>query len=160
MSGATPASASRTTVRHVTAIAAGTFRRTPIERADQRIAWERRDQAFFAAGACHVLAWTCRESYPDRDIGIAAIRFPGEPHAFHAFATWNGWAYDHAGWNLEADVLAANAQFEGRPAELLRIDSDLAEYCAEHASRMPDQYWRDPLPRARAYVARHAPPWS
>ncbi|MFE2612861.1 hypothetical protein ACFXA2_04510 [Micromonospora chalcea] len=37
--------------------AAGVFRRTPQERADQRLAWERADQPFFAAGACHILAW-------------------------------------------------------------------------------------------------------
>lgn len=141
------------------AIAAGTYRRTAIERSDQRVAWERTDQAFFAAGACHVLAWVCRESYPDREIGLAGVRFVGEPHAFHAFATWDGWAYDHAGWNSETDLLAVNADFEGRPLERLTITSTLDEYCVEHASRRPDQYWCDPLPRARAYVARHTPPW-
>ena len=141
------------------AIAAGTFRRTALERSDQRVAWERTDQAFFAAGACHVLAWTCRESYPHQEIGVAALRFVGEPHAFHVFATWRDWAYDHAGWNPEADLLAVNAHFERRPIERLTITTGLARFCAEHASRMPDQYWRDPLPRARAYVARHAPPW-
>lgn len=142
------------------AVAAGTFRRTPIERSDERIAWERPDQAFFAAGACHVLAWVCRESYPDRPIALAAVRFTGERHAFHAFATWDGWAYDHAGWNPEADLLAANTDFEGRPLERLEITTDLAGFCAEHACRVPDQYWREPLPRARAYVALHPPPWE
>ena len=33
---------------------AGVFRRTPAERADQELAWRRPDQAFFAAGACHI----------------------------------------------------------------------------------------------------------
>jgi len=36
---------------------AGMFRRTPEERADQEVSWRRTDQAFFAAGACHILAW-------------------------------------------------------------------------------------------------------
>ncbi|MBE1611454.1 hypothetical protein [Actinopolymorpha pittospori] len=32
------------------------YRRTPAQRADQRLAWERPDEAFFASGACHILA--------------------------------------------------------------------------------------------------------
>ncbi|MBB3042503.1 hypothetical protein KM427_02500 [Nocardioides sp. LMS-CY] len=144
----------------MTATAAGVFRRTALERADQRVAWERSDQAFFAAGACHILAWTCRESYPEEPIGIAAVRFPGERQVFHAFATWNGWAFDHSGWNREGDLLAANADFEGGPLEVVEIDADLAEFCDEHYSRMPHQYWRDPRPRARAYLGLHSPPWA
>jgi hypothetical protein len=140
-------------------MAAGRFRRTPLERADQRVAWERTDQAFFAAGACHVLAWVCRDAHPDRGIDLAAIRFREEATAFHVFAVWEGWAYDHAGWNPEPELLAANEEFEGRPIERIAITSSLAEFCAEHVSRMPEQYWSDPLPRAREYLARHEPPW-
>ncbi|MBU8856443.1 MULTISPECIES: hypothetical protein [unclassified Micromonospora] len=54
--------------------AAGVFRRTPRERADQRLAWERADQPFFA-GACHILAWVCRATYPARPVGLAGLRF-------------------------------------------------------------------------------------
>jgi hypothetical protein len=144
----------------VPARASGEFRRTPRERADQRISWERTDQAFFASGACHVLAWACRELHPDQPIGIAAIRFAGEERAFHVYATWRGWAFDHAGWHVEADLLAVNAEFEGRAIERLAITTGLADFCAQHGSRMPEQYWRDPVPRARAYAGHHRPPWE
>ncbi|MGW1447182.1 hypothetical protein ACWCO3_02665 [Micromonospora sp. NPDC002411] len=140
--------------------AAGSFRRTAIERSDQRVAWERADQAFFAAGACHILAWVCRASYPDRLIEVTAVRLVGERHVFHVYAVWEGWAFDHSGWNPEPQLLAANARFEGHPLETVGITVDLAEFCADHHHRMPDQYWRDPLPRARAYVGRHSPPWA
>lgn len=140
-------------------MAAGRFRRTPLERADQRVAWERTDQAFFAAGACHVLAWVCRDAHPDRAIELAAVRFAGDRQVFHTFAVWGCWAYDHAGWNSESELLAANEDFEGRPLERIAITTDLAEFCEEHFHRMPDQYWRDPVPRAREYLARHVPPW-
>jgi hypothetical protein len=33
------------------------FKRTPEERADIFLAWKRDDKAFFAAGACHILAF-------------------------------------------------------------------------------------------------------
>ncbi|MEU4165235.1 hypothetical protein AB0E94_53245, partial [Actinoplanes sp. NPDC026670] len=86
--------------------AAGAFRRTAIERSDQRIAWERTDQAFFAAGACHILAWVCRDSYLDRPIEIAGVRAAGDWQVFHAYAVWDGWAFDHSGWNSESQLLA------------------------------------------------------
>ncbi|MGW5670742.1 hypothetical protein [Micromonospora sp. NPDC003776] len=144
----------------MTATAAGAFRRTAIERSDQRIAWERTDQAFFAAGACHILAWVCRDSYPQRSIGIAGVRFADERQIFHVYAVWDGWAFDHSGWHPEPHLLAVNSDFEGRPLENISITEDLADFCEQHHSRMPHQYWQDPLPRARAYVERHRPPWA
>lgn len=143
----------------VVAIAAGRFRRTPLERSDQRVSWERADQAFFAAGACHILAWACRDSHSDRGVELAAVKFVGEHEVFHAIATWDGWAYDHSGWNPEPELLAVNEAFEGHPIERVTITASLAVFCAEHHHRMPDQYWRDPMPRARKYVARGEPPW-
>jgi hypothetical protein len=45
----------------------------------------------------------------------------GEPWAFHTYATWNGWTFDHAGWNREPQLMAVNTAFEGRPLERLEI---------------------------------------
>lgn len=140
--------------------AAGRYRRSQAERDDQQLSWNRSDQAFFASGACHLLAWTCREVHPQFAIGVGAIRFLGEQRVFHAFATWQGWALDHSGWNREADLLQVNQAFEGRPVERIEITADLQAFCAEHHHRMPDKYWADPLPRARAYAAAFKPPWK
>jgi len=145
--------------RVVVVIAAGTFRRTPIERSDQRVAWQRTEEAFFAAGACHVLAWVCRDSYPQQQIELAAVRFTGTQQVIHTFATWSGWAYDHSGWNPEPELLDVNEAFEGHPLERVAITTSLSDFCEEHSHRMPDQYWSDPLPRACDYVTRHDPPW-
>lgn len=142
------------------ATAAGKYRRTPRERADQRLSWERPDQAFFAAGACRILAWVCREAHPDRSIGLTGLRFAVEQQVFHVYATWNDWAFDHSGWNTESRLFMVNQDFEGRPLELVTIAADLAAFCAEHHSRMPTQCWRDPLPRAREYLRRYPPPWE
>lgn len=79
---------------------------------------------------------------------------------FHAYATWGSWAFDHSGWNSEEELLAANVAFEGRIIERTDIDSTMAEFCAEHYSRMPHQYWQDPMPRATRYVDRYIPPWE
>jgi hypothetical protein len=152
-------SESSISVLRMTSQAAGAFRRTQIERSDQRVAWKRTDQAFFAAGACHVLAWVCREAFPARSIGIAAVRFESEQQVFHTYATWNGWAFDHSGWNPEPELLAVNTDFEGRPLERIEITVGFADFCEQHCHRMPNQYWRDSLPRAREYVARYSAPW-
>lgn len=144
----------------MTAQAAGTFRRTEIERSDQRVAWERADQAFFAAGACHLLAWACRDEYPDRSIAIEALRFEGEHQVFHTYAVWNGWTFDHSGWNPEPGLVAVNTDFEGRQLERVAITVGLAEFCEQHHHRMPDHYWLDPMQRARDFVGRHRPPWE
>ncbi|WP_245871336.1 hypothetical protein [Asanoa hainanensis] len=138
--------------------AAGIFRRTPLERSDQHVSWDRTDQAFFAAGACHILAWTCRAAYPDRPIAIEALRV--EDQVFHVYARWGTWAFDHSGWSPESALLAVNEAHEGRPLERTTITTGLAEFCATHAHRMPDQYWADPLPRALDYLRRHVPPWE
>lgn len=140
--------------------AAGSLRRTPIERSDQRVSWERSDEAFFAAGACHILAWACRDSYPERSLQLAAMVTADKRQVLHVYATWDRWAFDYSGWNLESELLAANADFERVPLEKAEINVDLAGFCAEHLHRMPHQYWQDPLPRARDYLSRHVPPWS
>lgn len=66
--------------------AAGVYRRTQVQRDDQRSSWIRDDQAFFAAGACHVLAWTCHETYAKQDLRIVGLKFAGESIAFHVIA--------------------------------------------------------------------------
>ncbi|GGU24994.1 hypothetical protein GCM10007979_24760 [Nocardioides albus] len=139
--------------------AAGVYRRTQAERDDQWLSWNRTDQAFFASGACHILAWACREAYPERAVGIAAMRFVGEARAFHAYATWGSWSFDHSGWNAEPDLLAVNSDFEGRRIERFEVRSGLASFCQDHYSRMPADYWEDPRRRARSYVRRFEPPW-
>jgi hypothetical protein len=141
------------------AIAAGEFRRTPIERSDQRVSWERTDHAFFAAGACHILAWACRDAYPDKAMKLRAMFTAGEEHPVHVFTTCGEWAFDCCGWNPETELLKVNAEFEGRAVVGIEITDSLAEFCERHIHRMPHQYWRDPLPRARDYIDRFTPPW-
>lgn len=140
--------------------AAGMDRRTQAERDDQRLSWNRADQAFFAAGACHVLAWVCRDIYPSGPIGIVGLRPPGTHEVFHVLASWDGWLFDHCGWHREEALLAVNEAFEGCQLERLPIGVDLVEFCREHDSRLPQQYYADPVPRAVEYVHRFTPPWS
>jgi hypothetical protein len=140
--------------------AAGVYRRTQAERDDEVLSWQRTDRAFFAARACHILAWTCRELYPAQMIGIAGLRAPDEDQVFHVFATWNEWALDHCGRHSTNDLVSVNQDFEGYPLVRVEIATDLAEFCRLHYCRLPHLYYDDPRPRARDYVRRFDPPWA
>lgn len=134
-------------------VPSGRFRRTPAERADQQLSWVRSDAAFFAAGACHILAFAFVAAHPD--FSIRALRKRGEPFAFHVFATDGAWAFDHDGWTPESELISVTSVAE-LPAELetLDIPLDLVRFCADHHSRLPEDFAHDPWPRARAYIAR------
>lgn len=86
-----------------------TFRviiRTEAERNDQRVSWERPDEIFFAAGACHILAGTA----------LAAYNLPGfkplmiQPHpgffGTHVVVANADWIFDWRGWNSAGAFLA------------------------------------------------------
>lgn len=134
---------------------AAVFRRTPEELADQRLSWQRADQAFFAAGACHILAWAFIASRPKSDFRIVALRKVGREHASHVIASNGVWAFDHDGWTLESELLAVTAAFEPATTwEPLIITDDLETYCRLHDHRPPSMYVEDPWPRAFAYIAR------
>lgn len=87
-------------------------RRTPAERADQILSWQRGDQAFFAAGACHILAWAFVATYPQAGFCIVALRKVAEPHASHVYTTNAKWAFDHCGWTREDELLTATRSSE------------------------------------------------
>ncbi|ADB29770.1 hypothetical protein Kfla_0649 [Kribbella flavida DSM 17836] len=137
-------------IRHV---AAGFFRRTDAERRDQELAWNRSDQAFFAAGACHILAWTFLETYPDAGFHLVDLRKVGEKDAFHVVASNGTDAFDHAGWTSLDELVRMSEEFEGVPIETLPVTEDsLHSYCQSHWCRPPEGYWSDPIPRAQAYL--------
>ncbi|GAA5155901.1 hypothetical protein GCM10023340_42330 [Nocardioides marinquilinus] len=138
---------------------AAAFRRTDAERADQRLAWARADRAFFAAGACHVLAWACRRLHPGRGVGLIGLRRPGAAEVSHVVATRDGWALDHSGWHPASEVVRVNQEADG-PLDVVVLDPDLARFCREHRHRPPPDFAHDPWPRARCYVRRFDPPWA
>lgn len=63
------------------------FRRTPEERKDQRLAWIRSDERFFASGACPILAFAFMETYPDAGYEIFALRSVGGENPWHVYVS-------------------------------------------------------------------------
>lgn len=128
------------------------FRRTPEEREDQQLSWDRPDQAFFAAGACHVLAFEFVDLNPS--FRIVAMKKDGDEHPSHVIATDGTGAFDHDGWTLEAEILAATTASAPGEWALLPVTSDFDTFCAQNAHRPIRYFHQDPRPRARAYINR------
>jgi hypothetical protein len=141
-------------------VPAALFKRTPLERSDQRVAWERADEAFFAAGACHVLAYRCAAAYPSIPIGIRAMRRVDDGAVAHVVASWRGWLFDFNGWRPAPDLLGANEDFERVRFDLYPIETGIEDFCARWNHRLPSRYHQDATSRADRYVRRFMPPFD
>jgi hypothetical protein len=139
----------------VTYVPCSVYRRTPLERADQFVSWQRPDVAFFAAGACHILAFAFLATYPDAGFDPVMLWGEGEPLPCHLFVSDGEWAFDHNGWTPTAELLAAepDAGYSALP-----VDVDLLTYCARYRHRDRDHFAFDPWDRALRYIAGYPPP--
>jgi hypothetical protein len=139
------------------------YKRTPAERVDPVLAWRRRDKAFFAAGACHILAWAFLDTFPAAGFFPVGVRRIGRPHAGHAYVSDGTWAFDHDGWTLEAELLTVTRRAHARSdpdigIERLVLGLGLQAFCSAHNCADPSQFAVDPRPRALRYLARFARP--
>ena len=139
-------------------------RRTAEEKADQALSWSRPDEEFFAAGACHVLTAAFLTAYPTA--GFAAwVVVPGGERGAHMVALGQDVVFDWMGYT-ERDVFLRE-YFEAIRAVFPRWTADFRpgpadpigwEFCRAAGWRHPSQFWRDPLPRALAYLRQFPAP--
>jgi hypothetical protein len=135
------------------------FRRTPAERADQVLSWNRCDVRFFAAGACHILAFAFLEAYPEAGFRPVGVWARGQAHPSHVYVTDGERAFDFGGWTPLSELLAVtravepDAGYEQRP-----IKGDLTAFCREHNHRERSYYAHDPWERALRYLEQFPKP--
>jgi hypothetical protein len=139
--------------------------RTPAEKADLEISWLRTDENFFGAGACHILAsafLTLRAGSGYRALLIQP--FSGH-RGGHVVAANAKWVFDFNGYTERSFYFAEFERLcrEREPtwaATLVEREGDPAgwDFCRRYRHRHPTEFFRDPLPRARAFVLRHAEP--
>jgi hypothetical protein len=144
-------------------------RRTPGSKRDPVIQWALPDRVFFAAGACHILAYAFLEAYPHAGFTAYWIR-PAPGHTgnhivsvrddvvfdYHGFARWPVY------WRHT--TRRADQQWPGWSAGLVPIRQDslisnaaAREYAGLHMKE-PKDYLFDPLPRTRRYLQRFTAP--
>jgi hypothetical protein len=135
------------------------FRRTEAERQDQLLSWKRDDVAFFAAGACHILAFAFMETYPDAGFHPVGL-WPCEvTDPSHVYVTDGTWAFDHDGWTLQSELLKVTraaeplSDFQSRP-----IHMDLDTFCVDHHHRPRQLFAFDPWERALRFIAQFPAP--
>ncbi len=135
------------------------LRRTERERRDQHASWERTDEAFFAAGACHVLAFTLLARHPRHGRAAVLLRPVGGLPGSHVYVRCGRWAFDFNGWTAETDFLAANMAecLKIWPAwdyERVDIAESIENVCATWNLRPPSNFAGDAIARANAYLDR------
>ena len=138
------------------------FERTSEEFKDQEASWKRSDKAFFAAGACHILAFTFVELANDPDLQIIFIK-PAEAFGnigTHVYVKKGEWAFDYSGWTKESELLAETAKdyaaaHLGWEYTTVVIESDLKTFCLDHNHRLPEKFAHDPTKRAKKFIQKY-----
>ena len=146
------------------------FDRTSEERRDPFLSWEREDQAFFAAGACHILTDMFIQLHQNENFAMIYIK-PGKGHTGnHVYASNGNWAFDHNGWTREEELLAATEKaykerYSGWNYERIVIKPTidaLETFCKANNHRLPWQFAHLPWERAYHYIKQFpdTPPLS
>jgi hypothetical protein len=134
------------------------YRRTAAELASPELSWARPDRAFFAAGACHILAYCAIQRWPNRGLEMVYLRPAKGYGGHHVWASDGNIAFDFNGWSREAELIRANEKACRRDASSWRYALELIPLVnLETAFRMrrlraPSQFPGDVLARAEAYI--------
>ena len=135
------------------------FERTPEERRDPFLFWQRDDQAFFAAGACHILAEMFRQLHHGENFQIVFMKAKeGYPGA-HVYIRYGEWIFDHNGWTLEKEMIDAvgvgfRERYPGWDFDRTIVEEDLETFCRNNNHRLPWQYAYLPWERAYRYLKK------
>jgi hypothetical protein len=144
-------------------------RRTPGSKRDPVKQWALPDRVFFAAGACHILAYAFLEAHPERGFQPFWIR-PAPGHTGnHIVVARDAVVFDYHGYSHWSAYWAhtkrrANQQWPGWDADVLPISREAlvsnaqAEQYDGLRMKEPSDYLFDPLPRARWYLGKFPAP--
>lgn len=123
--------------------------------------WALPDRIFYGHGACHILAGTYLEIYPDSGFYAVWVK-PWEGfHGNHIFVTDGQIAFDYHGYSVRARLLihhekAWSSRFDGWGADTIPVDFPLLNTAELNARNMrgPDQYYGDAVERTQRYLKR------
>ncbi len=136
---------------------------------DPTLRWALPDRVFFAAGACHILAYAVLERFPGAGFRAVWVRpvtgFTGN----HIVAVRGGAAFDYHGWSDWPRLLAhmrakAGRWWPGWDCTLVDLPEDVLVSEAKSLTRdglhlrEPRQFLHDAMPRARRFLDRFPGP--
>jgi hypothetical protein len=134
--------------------------RTDAERRDQLLSWSRPDDAFFASGACHILAFRFCHRHAERSHRIILIHPTNDLPGAHVYVESQGWAFDFNGWTPEDVLLSRTAaecrtRWPGWDYERVEVfDVDLPAFCARWGHRPAAGFALNVIERADRFVER------
>ena len=131
--------------------------------------WNLPDRVFFAAGACHILAYAFIERYSESKFRPKWIKPTRGYSGNHIVAVNGNIAFDYHGYSewcvlLDHTLRKANRWWLGWNCELVDLPIDVL--VSEKKSRQfdglwlrePTQFLHDALPRARRFLDRYSHP--
>jgi hypothetical protein len=139
--------------------------RSEQQKRDLESAWLRPDRPFFASGACHILASSFLDTYPES--GFAAFHVcPREGfRGGHMFVSNGRRVFDYHGYSDQSPFIAhfiskMQRFFPGWTGDIIRIDGPITDpgFCRRFTLRLPSQFPHDPLPRAVRFIRRFPRP--
>lgn len=140
------------------------FFRTEAENRDPFLAWQRDDKAFFASGACHILAHVFLSLHIGEGYDLIFVEPIGKHPGNHLYASNGTWAFDFQGWTREAELLEATrkaygAAYPGWDCQRIVIAEGLPAYIASgrHNLRSPEYFPYPPWERAYNYIKQFPP---
>jgi hypothetical protein len=133
------------------------FTRTDAERRDPFRSWRRSDRAFFASGACHILASLFVQLHQHEGFVAEYLQPRDGALGSHMYATDGIWAFDFDGWTPKCEMLTVIARDYRRsnPAwdfDLIPVEGPVENHCAQLDLRSPQNFPHLPWARAYAYV--------
>lgn len=127
---------------------------------DPRKRWMQSDRVFFGFGACHILAGVFLEG-PEHSGFWGEWIVPDEGFTgTHMYATNGVLAFDFHGYSLRENLLrkywaSHHKHCQGWKAKVVQIDFPLLDTKELNKRKHlgPDQYFADPRPRAKRFIA-------
>lgn len=133
------------------------YTRTDSERRDPFLSWVRDDRAFFASGACHILASLFVQMHQHEGFRMEFLRPLHGMRGSHVYATDGTWAFDFDGWTPTKLLLASTSTayrdaYPGWEYELTVINEPLDKFCAQNNHRPPQNFFHLPWERTYKYI--------
>jgi len=142
------------------------YKRTDVQRKNQRLSWQRSDKAFFASGACHILAYTFFDLHRNEGYKIIGLD-TGQGYASHVYISDGNWAFDFNGWTKEEELLSVTESIskEINPNwsyKRMLIEDDLETFCEKNYHRRPAYFLHLPWERTYNFISQFSdtPPES
>lgn len=126
--------------------------------------WRLSERAFFAHGACHILAQAFLDRFPDSHFYAVWIK-PNEGYrGNHVFVTNGVLAFDYRGYLAELRLTSYywkqyKQAYSGWDAELIRVIGNVSDPAQVKKIGMqirgPDEFLHNATPRAQAYLKKY-----